>query len=362
KIKEKESRQFWQVNFKEKLFGDYKLLVTYESPLSSGGKPSDVRFGDIYTENAAAESGFIVIASKENLKITEKKISSPSVMELEASELPEEYADLVQNPIIKVYKFYQSPHWIDTEVAEFPRKALVGTVVDYATLNTRVALNGELVTKVECRLKNAARQFLKMKLPIGAELWNVSIDGVRKRISESSEEKGVYLIPIPRKKDTEEPVALSISYARKLNDELGSGISMRLVAPEFDVDSLSVKWKVAIPENYDFTSIESNMMTRQIPRLSGFSGMYSNMTRWWSNWLSSGVLPGFIVLLCAGAALAFCWGRSKLRIIISVVAGVAILFGCVLLIASLSRNGFHAPSDSAVNSVVFTKLFATTAN
>ena len=30
---------------------------------------------------------------------------------------------------------------------------------------------------------------------------------------------------------------------------------------------------------------------------------------------------GFIVLLCAGAALAFCWGRSKLRIIISVVAG-----------------------------------------
>ncbi|MCK5844563.1 MAG: hypothetical protein KAG97_07640, partial [Victivallales bacterium] len=62
KIKEDDDRQYWQVNFKEKLFGDYKLLATYESPLPSGKKSVSMRFGDVFTENAAAASGFIVIA------------------------------------------------------------------------------------------------------------------------------------------------------------------------------------------------------------------------------------------------------------------------------------------------------------
>ncbi|NOY74469.1 MAG: hypothetical protein GXP32_01595, partial [Kiritimatiellaeota bacterium] len=363
KIKENESHQFWRVNFKEKLFGDYKLLVTYESSLLSDKKTAVLRFGDIFTENAAAESGFIVVASKENLKITEKKLSSASIMELEASELPREYASLVQNPIIKAYKFYQSPHWFDAEIAEFSREKLVGTVIDYARLDTRVALNGELVTKVDCRLKNALRQFISMKLPKNAELWNVSVDGVRKRVSKSaSEGKEVYLIPIPRKKDTEEPIALSISYARKLDAPLGAGISMRLMAPEFDVDALSLKWRVTVPENYDFTSIDGNLMTRQAPRLSGFSGMFSNMALWWSNWTRTGVPSGFIMVLIGSLLLAYAWGRGKLRILLSVVATVGILVGVAWLLGSLSRHGIQAPAVSTLNSVVFTKMFATGAN
>ncbi|MCK5844564.1 MAG: hypothetical protein KAG97_07645, partial [Victivallales bacterium] len=301
-------------------------------------------------------------ASKENLKVVEKGRASASVMELEASELPRDYAALVHNPVIKAYKFYKSPHWVDAELAKFQRVKLVGTLVDYARLNTRVALNGELVTKVECRLKNASRQFLKMKLPEGSELWNVSVDGARKRVSESSGAKGVYLVPIPRKKDTDEPVALSISYARKLSAELGSGTSFHLVAPEFDIDSLSLRWKITVPDNYDFTSIESNMMTRGKPRLSGFSGMYSNMLAWWQNWTRSASLVGFFIMFCGGSLLAYAWGRGKLRILLSVVSCVAMLFGCVMIAGSLFRGGIHAPADAAVNSVVFTKLFATTAN
>lgn len=362
KVREDENNQYWQVNFREKLFGEYKLLATYEQPRTSDEK-TDYIFGNVFTEGAEGENGFIVISSKLNLKITDRK-TADSVLPIETSELPEVYTSMVQNPIQKAFKFYKAPHWISVGITGYKSKKLIGTAVDYTMLHTRIDGNGEIVTKVNYRIKNSSNQFLSIGLPENAELWSVKVDGKIKRVSSSKTEKNNFLIPIPRKKDTDETIAVDLEYAQKIGKALGSSREIPLRAPELNVDTMGAAWKVEIPENYNFTAFNGNMMTKRSPQISGLSGIYTMTKSWAKMWIRGrgklpfGILTPLFVIFVSGAVIAWSFGKKKLRIFMSVLGAVGLIIGLVLTIYCISGIYFPRLNPPSVNSAEFTKLFS----
>ncbi len=358
-IKGNKTHNLWQVNFREKLFGDYMLLATYETILSNDAPA--YRIGDVFTVGSDAESGFIVISSKRNLEIKEKT-QPGAVIEIEQSEVPEIYKRMVQNPILNTYKFYKSPHWVDASIKGYTTEQLVGTGIDFAMLSTRINKNGEIVTDVKYRLKNAQAQFLSIRLPKNAEPWTVTVDEKSIRVSESEKEEGLYLIPIPRKTDIDTITEISITYAQELDSELGAGTTLSLTAPKLDIDTMQVTWGISVPDKYDFINFDGNMETSKAPRPSGFSGCFSFINRWFKAFTKSGLIPPYILITVLGAILALSWGKKKLVIFSSITCGIGILYGLSVALPAIRECLRYKMTAPPVNNTVFAKLYTMAAD
>ena len=345
----------WRVKFKTKLFGDHEMLVTYETPLPRSGA-AEYKVGGVYIATSDATSGFMAVASARNLKITNKSLDK-SVSEVEASELTKEYRDSVHNPILKAYKFNKTPAIATTTITSYNAVRFVDAAVEYAELKTRIDANGEIVTDAEYRLKNASRQFLSVKLPPKAHLWTVEVDGARKRVSESKNGEGVYLVPIPRKKDTDKIIAVSLTYATKLEDKLGAAADIPMRAPVLDIDTLGLAWTISIPEKYDFTSFEGDMIPRRSPRISGLSGLYSMMALWLSALSSSGAAFPFVAFLLCVATSAYAWGRGKLKIFLTFASVVGFFFAASWFLECLGDIHIQSLTPPRVNTADFAKAF-----
>lgn len=356
KVEDNEEEQVWQVNFREKIFGDYTLLAAYEAPLAGG--ENRYRFGDISTKDVDGETGFIVLSSARNLKVSDIKLPD-SVFEIEASEIPYEYRILLHNPILEAYRFTKAPHWAEITIENYFSLKLIGTAVDHAKLNTRIDGNGESVTDAEYRIKNVSSQFLTMKLPSETELWSVKVNNEGKRVSSS---EGRFLIPLPRNQNTDEPIAVSIRYAQKYG-ELGTSKGLLLEAPSLNLETMFSCWTVNIPDNYNFTEFEGkkgNMAPLQSPQLSGITGILTRSGNWIKRWNNAGLLIPWILLTLSGMTLAWIFGKKiiKMRIILSSLAFIVILIAAVIAMTNISIYDVLPPvKPGPVNSGEFTRLF-----
>ena len=357
KISSADGRSSWRVKFKSKLFGTHEILATYETPLPRSGKAEYV-LGGATLENAEAETGFLAVSSARNIKASNAAETPPSIIEIESTELPKDYRDGIHNPILKAYKYNKAPSTIKLAVTAYTAEKLIPAAIDYASLETRVDANGEIVTDVEYRLKNSSRQSIAVTLPENAKLWTVEVDGKRKRVSESPKKKGEYLIPIPRKKDTDKIIAVSITYACKLDRQLDAAATIPLDAPTLDVETMAMSWKISVPEKYDFTGFDGNMIPSDTPRLSGLEGLYEMSSRWIALLLARGALFPWLLLLVSGALAAYSWGAGRLRIFLTFLGGLG-AFSAVLWIGAAFLTGpFPNVAPPPVNIVVFSKLFA----
>jgi len=353
KLTSEDGRQQYQVNLREKIFGDYTLLASYEAKLGTG--EALCRFGDLTCDSADAENGFIILTSIRNLNIVATGLAE-ATHKIESAEIPQDFRKLLHNPVLEAYRFTRSPHWAEIKVSSYASQKMQDIAVDHAWLNTRIDGNGETVTQVEYRLKNASRQFLKMTLPEGAKLWTVKVDEETKRISKSN---GHFLIPLPRHKDSNEPIAVFIEFAQEFGD-LGADNKLSLQAPTLNLETMMCQWRVNIPNNYNFTRLKSNMTTKQVPKLIGLSGVYARLICWLKYWLKAPVLVGWLLLTLGGLSLAWSWGSRKLRIFLTIVGIVVLVFGIILTLGGLiaQSNGIlPETSVDPINSGVFTKLF-----
>jgi hypothetical protein len=354
-LDEKPEFQTWQVNFREKIFGDYTLLATYETPLS--GSDTNYKMGDLNTSGAGAESGFIALTSVRNLKVSTLK-NADSVIEIEASEIPGEYKGFLQNPILKAYRFTGTPHWIDLNISGYSSQQMINIAGDYAKFTTRIDRNGQAVTTAEYRIKNSSLQFLSMELPEKSELWTVKVNDDKKRVSSSGD--GKYLIPLPRNQNTNDPIKVEISYAQK-NSDLGKSADLKLSAPVLNLETMFSRWLVQVPDNYNITEYAGNMTPLHNPQRIGLSGILTRFAAWMHRFMNPMLLVPWLAITAFGACLAWSWSSGKLRILTSSVSviliGLTLLFACAIIERQLHKVGSEFMPEP-VNTCEFTRLFS----
>lgn len=347
--------QTWQVNFREKIFGDYTLLATYETPLSSSD--TNYKMGDLNTSDSGAESGFIALTSVRNLKVSTLK-NADSVIEIEASEIPGEYKGFLQNPILKAYHFSTTPHWIDLNISGYSSQQMINIAADYAKYTTSIDRNGQAVTTAEYRIKNSSLQFLSMELPEKSELWTVKVNDDKKRVSSSG--GGKYLIPLPRNQNTDDPIKVEINYAQK-NDELGKSADLKLSAPALNLETMFSRWIVQVPDNYNITEYAGNMTPLHNPQRIGLSGILTRFSAWMHRLMNPMLLVPWIAITALGACLAWSWSSGKLRILTTsvcvILIGIVLLFACAVLERQHHKVNLEFMPEP-VNTCEFTRLFS----
>ncbi len=343
----------WKVSLKEKIMGDYTLLVTYEHALKQ--TDNEMVFGNVNTAGCDNENGYIAVSSFRNLNIAPLE-SSPLVVSVDPNELPADYRGLVRAPILKVFRFSKSPHVVKMGIVPFQAHALLGIVVDHSELTTRIDRNGEAVTTVELRIKNTSSQYLPFKLPTAAELWSVRIDAKNERVSVSD---GALLIPLPRHKDVNQPIAISVVYAQKYGP-LGSGAQLALAAPGIDIVSLFRRWLVSLPNDYDIVGYEGNLSISNEPESGGLSWLLKRTAAWYGGAAGGVGVVGWILTTLAGVILVISYARRKMRVLTTIIAVFMLLLGSAAILDFVGKGVLYKINTIKpfpVNHVEFTRNF-----
>ncbi len=248
----------WTVRLRRKVIGDYNLAVTFHQRYHDG---EAIRIGAVACDGVQVQSGYVLVASHMNLKLSDQG-EREALLPIEREEVPPNYRLLVHAPILRSYKYVQTPHAGTLELALYERGELLPVVVEIMELRTeldvRDAGETESITRVTYKVKNASSQYLSVLLPTGADFRRVhraamNADGtltapVKVAVSHD-DQTGALLIPLQRNANPNEPVTLTLEYAQE-HGTLGFAGALALTAPGGDVPATFADWLVKVPDDW----------------------------------------------------------------------------------------------------------------
>ena len=214
--------------------GAATLLITFEEALArSGGRFSP---GGLRPLDVDGERGYIQVASPYQVRLDVVEAGA-GVAELEASELPPEFALLALSPSLAVFQYPDRPAELTLEAQWFDPAETSPQLVDFARMTSRLAWDGQVAHEARWFVKSRGREVLRLRLPDGADLWEVQADGARVN---PRDDAGQTIIPLPPARDALTPVEVILRYGQPQRGRR----SQEFAAPVADVPVMMSEWKI----------------------------------------------------------------------------------------------------------------------
>ena len=139
-----------------------------------------------------------------------------------------------------------------------PSASLVSTVIEDLLLDSVASTDGPLRHQLLLQVRSAGDQFLDFGLPAGARLWALTLDGSTSKPVASS--AGSLRIQLPARDGNAAPYRIKLIYETSGAAWRGSGTA-RVEPPRFSeaIPVLRTRWRLHLPEGYDFQRFESNL-------------------------------------------------------------------------------------------------------
>ncbi|MBL0350281.1 MAG: hypothetical protein IPP68_07900 [Elusimicrobia bacterium] len=196
------------------------------------------------------ESGDLLIEKTTNGEVTVAETAG--LTRLDPRETPPALSALASQTFLDAYKYIRPPYRLSLDIRRHEEIAVVSSVIDTANAVTLLLKDGKCVTHVTWSVKNTARQFLELRLPPGAEVWSVVVDGRPAKPSKNAE--GATLVPLNRSRidgDNLAPYDVEVMYFRPLSRP-GPGGWRSLDLPNVDLKISQLIWSVYLPTEDDY--------------------------------------------------------------------------------------------------------------
>ena len=250
------------VYFQSTVFGDYTLLTTFERQFNPEGET--LGFNGVRPVNVQSEAGYSILIGKERFEQSEPGAEG-GVIELEPSEIPEEYRLLFDAPILAAYQYSGGGFALNKRLKPLNRQGSLEQVGDRVTFSTQVSNDGQTVTTATYFLKNRGHAHFEVALEKGVELWEAKVAG-RRVIPITQEEK--ILVPLLKGQNPNEPIEVSLKFAPKASDDG----KVRVTLPKVGSPLLLVNWNVTPDSEYRLEHVGGNVTPNGVRQdLSGFA-------------------------------------------------------------------------------------------
>jgi hypothetical protein len=122
-----------------------------------------------------------------------------------------------------------------------------------ADIATVASERGETISHVRMKLKVGGKRNLETRLPDGARIWSLLVNGRSTSPSEKAEAQGgrVLLIPLPQTPTGELIADLDFVYVAAVGRPLAAG-QQQFVGPRFDLPLKNLTWRFYLPEECDY--------------------------------------------------------------------------------------------------------------
>lgn len=226
--------------------GAYSLTLEMEKVV--GEKSQNLSTPVVVPLGVERAKGWLGVEARGTIEIGAGKVEQATSVDVRA--LPASIIGITDQPVLLGYKYLGSSPTIPLEVAYHDDVDVLVTLVDQTQAQTMWTPEGRRLTSVQYQIRNNRRQFLRLTLPEGAELWSASVGG--RAVQPARDKDGRVMVPLVRSQSTGGSLAafqLEVVYVESSDPTPDNGrgtFSATLPLP--DVPSTYVAWTVYSPE------------------------------------------------------------------------------------------------------------------
>ncbi|MDG1855273.1 MAG: hypothetical protein P8I97_13995 [Verrucomicrobiales bacterium] len=250
------------VSLHQPTLGAATLLLTFEQPMNARG--GSLFPGKVSPVGVQGERGYIQIVSPSQVK-HEITTQSSGLLKMEPLELPAEFKLLSNSPSLAVFQYSARPFELKMQTDWFEQGKTLEQVVDFATLNSHVSSDGQIVTTALFLVKTRGSKALRIKLPEGINLWDTKVNQKTVNARNSGD---ITLIPLSASLDPNTPVEVTLN----LGQESGKKRRPLILAPTVLSPTLTTNWNITADPGQLLIPVGKNTPVMTTPALtqSGF--------------------------------------------------------------------------------------------
>ncbi len=243
--------------------GSYELEIDMEKVLADG----DVQAPIVQPLGVERSKGWLGVQALGALEITDDGVQNAAPVDVRT--LPADIIGVTGTPVLLGYKYLSDNPVIPLAVSEHDEVDVLVTLLDQAEATTMFTADGRRLTSVNYQVRNNRRQFLRLALPDGAELWSASVAG---RAVQPAQSDDRLLIPLVRSQAS--GGALAAFSVRVVYVETGAGPNAKgkgtflADLPNADAPTTYVAWTVYAPWDAKVKNRTMDGTLREVDTLS----------------------------------------------------------------------------------------------
>ncbi len=254
--------QLVTVDLNFEALGSYRLMLDYERALAEGGESLSVP--TVGVKKVERVKGFVGVAALSTLEVTSGEVSG--ARRVDVRELPASILGRTDQPVLLGYKYRQADYTLPLTVRQHEDVDVLVTIADTAEAISMVTADGRVMNRVTWHVRNNRRQFLRLEMPQGAEIWSAKVAG--KAVKPAVDEKGMVLVPLVRSQASGGALAaftVELVYVENGQEPNAKGeASVDLVLPSVDVPVTYYRWSVYVPWEAKVQKRETQSTLRQV--------------------------------------------------------------------------------------------------
>ncbi len=246
--------------------GSYPLTIEMEKVVGEGSITENVPI--VLPTGVERSKGWIGVEARGNLEITGD--AAKNAASIDVRSLPAAILGITGNPVLLGYKYLGTDAEIPLKVNRHNDVDVLVTILDQAQATTMWTIDGRRLTSVRYQVRNNRRQFLRLEMPGGAELWSASVGG--RAVQPAKAGDGRVMIPLVRSQSSGGSLAafnVEVVYVEDgvAPDSGGKG-TFSAQLPGADAPTTYVGWTVYAPWDAKFSKKAWEGSLRKVDFLS----------------------------------------------------------------------------------------------
>lgn len=267
------------VALRSETIGSLNLGISFERP-AKAGQDQTVEAPVIRALGVERERGFIAVVAVTNVEIGAGNVAGATAIDVR--QLPPDILAMTNQPILLGFRYVSAAGEevgklaVPLVVRRHKEVGVLVTLVDSGTFTGMQLSDGRRITKALYSVRNNRNQFLRLKMPAGAEIWSVSVGGNAVTPAKDEAQDGTILIPLIRSAATSvqdlEAFPVEIVYVELFNPKDPSQAApaagtLRVDIPSLDVPVMHAMYSYYAPAEGNYT-VSAGLFARR----PGFAG------------------------------------------------------------------------------------------
>ncbi|MFN7973708.1 MAG: hypothetical protein U0166_15390 [Acidobacteriota bacterium] len=233
----------------------YHLTLLYEKELA--GASAQVGVPLVTVRNVDRQTGWVAVAAAGSVEVTEAGALT-GLTTLDISELPLPLGQMSQSAILYAYRYIRVPYEGTLQVTRHEDVQVKQSLVEKATVQSFYVKDGKVLTHVCWQVKNNQKQYLKVTLPAGAEVWSTFLSG---KPVKAGKEGGAVLLPLEKTKGGAEggrSFPVEMVYAEE-GRKLWPVDRRSAEVPAIDLDAMEMEWELYLPSKWVYSGFTGDL-------------------------------------------------------------------------------------------------------
>jgi len=208
--------------------GNYTLNVTYEQ--AGPTAEAAVSLPVLRAVDVVREKGHIGVVALANVELSAPALKGATAIDVR--ELPPDLLAMTGQPILLAYRYVADQFDVPLAIKKHEDVDVLVTIVDSAIVTTMQTMDGRRITKVVYNVRNNRKQFLRLAMPPGVEIWSASVSG--KSIRPARDDVDRILVPLVRSEGAASGLSafpVEIVYVEKAEEKPASSDTLHVELP-----------------------------------------------------------------------------------------------------------------------------------